>query len=373
VKGVHLTLMIGPAVPLQVSRDVLDALTSVTVTTSTQGPTAFQLQFALRNSSPLQTMFLYSGGSPIPLVRVVVAVTVDGTTDVLVDGMMTTHQLSGSDRGMTLTVIGEDLTRAMTYIDFSGIPYPAMPDFLRVGAVLAKYAVLGIIPMPIPSVLIDVPIPTGRIPSQCGNDLEYVQALAKDAGYVFYLDPGPEIGTSTAYWGPEVRVGTPQKALNGHEMDVHANVESMNFRYEPDRASMPLLVYYNEASHVPIIIPVPNVSPLSPPLGTIPAFPLHFPPITGTAKKSPLQVALIGMAEAARSSDVLFVDGSLDVMRYGAVLKARKLVGVRGMGEALDGLYYVDRVTHNLRRGEYKQSFTLKRNGLVSTVSTVAA
>jgi hypothetical protein len=29
-------------------------------------------------------------------------------------------------------------------------------------------------------------------------------------------------------------------------------------------------------------------------------------------------------------------------------------------------------VTHKIKRGEYKQSFTLTRNGLVSTVATVS-
>jgi hypothetical protein len=57
--------------------------------------------------------------------------------------------------------------------------------------------------------------------------------------------------------------------------------------------------------------------------------------------------------------------GSLNVLRYGRVLKARKLVGVRGAGIAFDGLYYVRRVTHNLKRGEYTQDFELSRNGLV--------
>jgi hypothetical protein len=61
------------------------------------------------------------------------------------------------------------------------------------------------------------------------------------------------------------------------------------------------------------------------------------------------------------------------VLRYGRVLKARKLVGVRGAGPAFDGLYYVRGVTHNLKRGEYKQSFTLSRNGLLSTVQQVPA
>jgi len=44
---------------------------------------------------------------------------------------------------------------------------------------------------------------------------------------------------------------------------------------------------------------------------------------------------------------------------------------VRGVGTAFDGLYYVKSVTHNIKRGEYKQSFELTRNGLVSTVPAV--
>jgi hypothetical protein len=39
-------------------------------------------------------------------------------------------------------------------------------------------------------------------------------------------------------------------------------------------------------------------------------------------------------------------------------------VGLRGAGHSFDGLYYVKSVTHNIRRGEYKQSFTLTREGL---------
>jgi len=79
------------------------------------------------------------------------------------------------------------------------------------------------------------------------------------------------------------------------------------------------------------------------------------------------------MAKAARTSDTVSGRGSLDVLRYGRLLKARGLVGVRGAGMAFDGLYYVKSVTHNIKRGEYKQNFTLSRNGLISTVQKVRA
>ena len=59
-------------------------------------------------------------------------------------------------------------------------------------------------------------------------------------------------------------------------------------------------------------------------------------------------------------------------MRYGRVFKARQLCAVRGGGAYYDGLYYVKSVTHAIKRGEYKQNFTLARGGTGSSVSTVS-
>src|SRR5262245_519594 len=160
LKGYYLSLMIGPAVPVPVSQDVLDALRSVKVVNgSGSSASGFELTFALSNRSPLQTIFLLTGGSSIPLVRVVIAVTVNGTTQVLIDGVMTHHQITpGTDAGhSTLTVKGTDLTAVMDYIEFNGLPFPCMPAEARVALILAKYLILGVAPLVIPSVLIDVP------------------------------------------------------------------------------------------------------------------------------------------------------------------------------------------------------------------------
>ena len=90
-----------------------------------------------------------------------------------------------------------------------------------------------------------------------------------------------------------------------------------------------------------------------------------------TAKLNPMQAISRGLDEAKRSQDSVSASGSLDVLRYGRVLKARQLVGVRGAGLAYDGLYYVQSVTSTLKRGEFKQSFNLTRNGLISITPRV--
>ncbi len=375
LKGVNINLYIGPAVPIPAPREVIDALQQVQVQVNggdTQS--GFELTFTLSKRSPLHTLFLLTGGSTIPIMRVVIVAMMGANAEVLMDGMMTHHEVRpGSGGGnTTLVVKGKDLTALMDYIELDGIPYPAMPPVVRVLAVLAKYAAFGVIPVTIPSVVQDIPIPIERIPRQQGTDYAYVKRLAREAGYVFYLDPGPLPGTSRAYWGPEIKVGPAQSALNT-DMDAHTNVESLSFNFDKEAKEMPVVFIQNQATKVPIPIPIPDITPLNPPLGAVPPLPPKIKFLNDTAKQSPLSAVLTGLAYASQHADAVSGTGTLNVVRYGRVLKARQLVGVRGAGAAFDGLYYVKNVTHNIKRGEYKQNFTLVRNGLLSTVSRVPA
>lgn len=373
LKGFYLTLMIGPVVPVPVPKPVLDALTSIEVRSKTDDASAFQLTFTLNNRSPLHTLFLIAGGQT-PLLRVIIILTVNGTPNVLMDGVMTNQQVSpGSKPGeSTLTITGEDLSKVMALQDFSGLPYPAMPPEVRIVLIIAKYAMFGMIPLVIPSLFTDVPIPVERLPIHQGTDLEYIQQLASDVGYVFYVDPGPVPGTNTAYWGPEIKVGVPQPALN-YDMDAHTNVESLSFNFNGANTTLPIVFIQNSLTKIPIPIPIPKLNPLQPPLGVIPAPITNITVLKDTAKLSPMAAIGKGLAVASRSADAVSGNGSLDVVRYGRLLKARQLVGVRGVGMAFDGLYFVKSVTTNLKQGELKQSFELTRNGLVSITPRVPA
>jgi hypothetical protein len=372
---VRLQLLMGPGVPLPAPREVIEAVQEVKVESgSGETQSGFELTFRISNRSPLQTLFLLTGGSSIPIFRVVVAVTMRGATTVLMDGVMTHHELR-SDTGpaSTLSVKGKDLSALMDFVPLDGLPYPAMPPALRVLAALAKYAAFGVVPLVIPSVLEDVPIPVERIPRHQGTDYAYVKALARDVGYVFYIDPGPVPGVSRAYWGPEIRVGAPQPALNVALDGPHANVKSLSFSFDKERKEFPVVFIQEPASKAPIPIAIPDVTPLNPPLGLVPPLPPKVTFLKDTAKLNPLAAAMRGLAYAARHSDAVFGSGSLDVARYGHVLRSRQLVGVRGAGEAFDGLHYVSSVTSTLKRGEFTQSFSLARNGLLSTVPRVPA
>ena len=378
LKSVQLSLMIGPFVPLTPPRAVLDALAEVEVTVKDVGTSGFQLTFSIDKQSPLQILFLLAGGAPLLFMRVVLVATVNGVANVLIDGVITKNHISPGDKGSnsTLTITGEDLTALMNQSDWSGFPFPACPAEARVAILLAKYAVFGVVPLIIPSIMIDEPLPIDKIPGQQGTDLEYIRGLADRVGYVFYLDPGPAPGMSKAYWGPQIKVGPVQPALSV-DMDAYTNVESLRFNFDQQQNKLPMVYIYNQETNLTFPIPIPPITPLNPPLGAIPPLPTNIlgdlKPIRGDLSKRPIpQAIMIGLAAAAQWADAVTGDGSLDVTRYGGILKARQLVGVRGAGPAFDGLHYVKSVTHKIKRGEYKQDFQLTRNGLVSTVPTVS-
>ena len=375
-KGIQLTLLIGPVVPIPAPRVVMEALDSVEVRTAADKSSGFSLTFQFASRSALNTLFLIVGaqssGPATPPLRVMLIVTLNGTPQPLFDGVMTNVEVQAGSNGAAgkMTVIGEDLTKVMDMLDFSGLPFPAMPIEARVALLCAKYAAFGLIPLVIPVLFPDFPIPVDRIPAQQGTDLEYIRQLADEVGYVFYIEPGPVPGVNFAYFGPEIKVGVPQPALNV-DMDAATNVENLSFSFDPTKGVLPIVFIQNALTRAPIPIPIPNLNPLQPPLGLLPTPLANIKVLKDTAKLSPMQAISRGLAEAAKSQDSVSANGSLDVLRYGRPLKARGLVGVRGAGLAYDGLYYVSSVKSTLKRGEFKQSFQLTRNGLISITPTV--
>lgn len=372
LKGVHLTLMIGPGFPVPAPKSVIDAVTSVQVT-SGKDKSGFQITFGVSKKSPLLTTMLPAGYFDPMITRVIIIVTLGGFPNVLMDGIVTQQELSPSnDPGQsTLTITGEDLSVLMDIVEMPFMRYPAMPSIAQIYTILAKYLAFGIVPLAIPPFLTDVPIPTEKIDTQTGTDLSYLRQKANNHGYVFYVEPGPLPGQSIAYWGPDIRIPVPQPALNVN-MDAETNVESLSVTVDGLVKKIVVVTVFDPGTgKIPIVIPVPNFNLFKPPLGARPLVPskVEFPDYL--AKENPVSVVNRILGILARSSDSISVNGTLDVTRYGHVLRSRMIVGLRGAGMAYDGLYYVNSVTHNIKRGEYKESFQLSRDGLISLTPKV--
>jgi phage protein D len=238
--------------------------------------------------------------------------------------------------------------------------------------IIATYATYGMIPAVIPPLSLDIPLPTERTPVQRATDLKYLQELAARFDYAFYVTPGPAPGMNTAYWGPKVRIGLPQKALSV-DMGAMTNVDSINFQNNATNATTVSGNVQDRDSNQATTIQT-NTS-TRPPLAAEPA--LNQPDVARQVRFNPdgglnaTQAMSQAQAITDASTDTVSADGELNAARYGDILQARGLVGLRGVGYSYDGLYYVKKVTHKIKRGEYKQSFSLTREGLGATVPMV--
>lgn len=371
-RGFYLTLMMGGFSASPVPFQIIESLTDVQVNSSIGSQSGFQLKFTLGKQSLVQQWL--TAGNFDPRQRVIIAVTVNGTTDVLMDGIITKQDLtpSGSPGKSTLTITGLDLTALMDFLDLTGIPYPALPKFLIVEAILAKYLVLGVVPVALPASIPNFENPLDHFIKQVGSDYSFVTAMAREEGAVFYLDPGPQPGKSLAYYGPDISKFFPtmQSALTIN-FDGTSNIDSLNLSYDGTLATQYFVTIIEPNTKIPIPIPVPNIDLLKAPLAAHAPTPLKSQQLTPTANESPMGAALAGLAALFKTADVISGNGQLDVLRYGKVFKVRQQTAVRGAGQYYDGKYYVKSVSHSIKRGEYKQSFTLSRGGTGSSVSTV--
>jgi hypothetical protein len=117
----------------------------------------------------------------------------------------------------------------------------------------------------VPPFINDVPMPTSQLPTHKGTDLQYLKKLASDSGYVFYVEPGPLPGQSIAYWGPDIRIPVPQRALTMN-MDAHTNVESLSFSLDGLAKKIVVVTIFDPAKNrVPISVPLPNFNLFKPP------------------------------------------------------------------------------------------------------------
>jgi hypothetical protein len=184
------------------------------------------------------------------------------------------------------------------------------------------------------------------------------------------VEPGPAPGLNFAYWGPDIKVGVPQPALT-LGMGPDANLDSIQCSITHTEAALPVVFIQNALTKFPIPLPIPPIDLLNPPLGLLPPLPKKVEFMQDTAKDTPTRALSKAVARAARAAEAVSATGSVDMLRYGSILRSRQLVGLRGAGLAFDGLYFVKSVTSTIKRGEFKQSFNLTRNGIIPTVPVV--
>jgi hypothetical protein len=374
--GIRLSVLAGPTIPLPLPGPVTSRLRTVKVTETDQGRSVFTVTFDAGRSGPAAAFDSpLLAGSPVGTgARIVLVVTLGAVPIVLMDGIVTTLELTPGDRpgAATLSVTGEDVSVLLDRQE-RDIEHPALDDYPQVLKILAPYAAQGILPQVIPPLDMDPPLPTDRVPTQHTTDLRYLLELAHRHGYDAYVIPGPIPGTSSFYWGPAVRVGLPQPALSV-DLGPETNVSSPP-RFRVDALSPVKVEGSVQDPQTGTATPVTMSASLRPPLSALPLWLTGGQEIrtrrlreSGTGTMTAMARA---QAEVDRSVDAVVGEGVLDGARYGSVLRPRALVGVRGAGWSHDGLWCVRSVVHEIAVGSYQQRFTISRDGYGSTVPAV--
>jgi hypothetical protein len=375
---INLQLWLGSAVPDAAPTYVTEKLQSVEITRSVDRPCVFQMNFHADRTMGLSPDFaLLSGGLLAPWNRVIIGVTLDSTSRILIDGFITHHELTHDKQfaASTLTVTGEDVSILMDRIELS-IEWPQMGDSIIALAVLAKYSMIGILPEVVPTPADLIPMVVERVPQQNTTDRAYLLQLAAPYGYRFAVSPGSEPMVNKAYWGPPMNTGNVQAPLS---MDVGSttNIEKISFQLD---SLAPVQVYgmvQDDITEEDLPLATLGTTRL-PHLATNPAFNptglLQRRNLFTDPRYGYLEALVDAQAQTDVSTDqVVTAQGEIDTLRYGAVLDPWGLVDVRGSGQSFDGRYRINSVTDRISRGSYRQGFVLEREGTGSTISSVGS
>lgn len=375
--AINLQLSLGSMAPSPAPLYITEKLESVEITCNSDGPCGFQLLFHADRAAGLSQDFqLLSSSLLQPTTRALISVAMNGNSTVLMDGFITRQELGHSKEfsASTLTITGEDVSVLMDRMELP-LEYPEMGDSMIALLVLSKYSVLGVIPEVVPTAADLVPSTLERTPQQNCTDRCYLRQLASPYGYNFSVSPGPAPLTNIAYWGPPVRVGAVNAPLSV-DMGPATNVESLTFQFD---YLAPVLVFgMVQDTELETDLPLATLASTRwPPFAQDPALDALSIFQRRNIFTDPRYGYLRALVEAQATTDVstdavVTGQGEVDTVRYGDILKAGGLVDVRGVGESYDGRYYIKSVTHSIRRGSYKQSFTLTREGVGSTISRVS-
>lgn len=199
--------------------------------------------------------------------------------------------------------------------------------------------------------------------AQRSTDHRFLRELARRRGYEFYV-----LGAN-AYFRPADLTGAPQKLIAAHFGD---QTNCNDLRFDSDgTAPTEAQVSYFDAMEGTAVHAVETESSL-PALGTQPLSGLRGEVGMPQARRIARGLGFHSNAQAAdyaagmlrRNGWWVTATGSLDGLRYGQVLRSRKLVTVKGAGPNFNGNYYVRKVRHQLGSRTYQMHFELARNAL---------
>jgi phage protein D len=199
---------------------------------------------------------------------------------------------------------------------------------------------------------------SGLVLYQDGTDISFLRARAEANGYELIFREG------TVYFGPMRLQGKPQPTIlvyagpdtNCTDLKVTADGhQPEKIAYQVAPASGTSAEEHKVEPDLPLLGPDKAA-------GGGPGLKDFVWRLRRTGTKSDDELKAWAKGRANELSMRVRAEGELDGTLYGHVLQVGATVPVDGVGERLNGLYYVDQVTHRFIPEGYRQSFRLLRN-----------
>ncbi len=197
------------------------------------------------------------------------------------------------------------------------------------------------------------------------TDIQFLKRLALRNGYECFVEG------ETGYFRPPQIDEEPQPVLachfgddtnvNSFSLEVNALAPTNVKMFQVDRSNKEVLEVAVESSNQPVLGSITANDLLA--RGMNPG--QHYIAMnaaTGTPEMTALCEGVFHQAE-------WFVrgEGEIDANKYSHILKARRTVTIKGIGEFYSGVYYVTHVTHIFTQDSYTQQFRVKRNAISPT------
>lgn len=198
---------------------------------------------------------------------------------------------------------------------------------------------------------------------QRSNDIAFLKSLAKRNGYECFVELN-ESGAATGHFHKPRVEETPQGVLSVN-LGEATNVNAFNARFDMLKPVVAVARSLDiesaegqdgqaDSAAIRNLGSGTTVDPSRPRRVLLSG--------TGLSKVAELQNA--AQAAVDRSSFAIVAEGEMNTVAYGSVLKAKKLVMVRGAGTQFSGTYYVRKVLHAFSGEGYTQKFLAERNAL---------
>lgn len=199
---------------------------------------------------------------------------------------------------------------------------------------------------------------------QRATDIQFLQQLAQRNGFECYVETNGATGVVEGHFHAPRLNQTAQGVLSVNMRDA-TNVNSFHASFDMLRPATAQSNNIDVSSRDSQQSQVTNAQQSS--LGKNTALSSQqqrrlLPSGTGLARTGELQAYTQALVD--RSALAITAQGELNTVAYGAILRAKRPVSVRGAGQQFSGTYYVESVNHILTADSYKQNFTLRRNAL---------